>query len=159
STSRRRKAAPVGHLSVQLVRVEENEPGSGRLAPATTPGAGVAAALARRLQPMLAGPGGVESTRYLSKWLGLGTAIGVVAGLGAIAFSLAIEFATHLFLGDLVGYLPPAPVGEGEPLLRPFERPWLLPLVVALGGLISGLIVFALAPEAEGHGTDAAIDA
>jgi CIC family chloride channel protein len=34
-----------------------------------------------------------------------------------------------------------------------------LPLVVAVGGLISGAIVFGLAPEAEGHGTDAAIDA
>jgi CIC family chloride channel protein len=35
----------------------------------------------------------------------------------------------------------------------------MLPLVTALGGLISGLIVFTFAPEAEGHGTDAAIDA
>lgn len=38
-------------------------------------------------------------------------------------------------------------------------RPWLLPVVTTLGGLISGVIVFSLAPEAEGHGTDAAIDA
>jgi CIC family chloride channel protein len=38
-------------------------------------------------------------------------------------------------------------------------RPWLLPLVTALGGLLSGVIVFSLAPEAEGHGTDAALDA
>jgi Voltage gated chloride channel/TrkA-C domain len=34
-----------------------------------------------------------------------------------------------------------------------------LPLVTTLGGLLSGLIVFGLAPEAEGHGTDAAIAA
>ena len=32
-------------------------------------------------------------------------------------------------------------------------------LVVGLGGLISGILVFSLAPEAEGHGTDAAIAA
>src|SRR5690606_30469039 len=31
--------------------------------------------------------------------------------------------------------------------------------VLTLGGLLSGVIVFWLAPEAEGHGTDAAIDA
>ena len=37
--------------------------------------------------------------------------------------------------------------------------PWAVPIVVALGGLISGIIVFRLAPEAEGHGTDAAIAA
>ena len=40
-----------------------------------------------------------------------------------------------------------------------FGRPWALPLVVALGGLLSGLLVFLLAPEAEGHGTGAAIEA
>lgn len=38
-------------------------------------------------------------------------------------------------------------------------RPWAVPFVVALGGLISGIIVFRFAPEAEGHGTDAAIAA
>jgi CIC family chloride channel protein len=41
----------------------------------------------------------------------------------------------------------------------PIARPWLLPLVTALGGAISGLIVFTFAPEAEGHGTDSAIAA
>ncbi len=51
----------------------------------------------------------------------------------------------------------------GEPPLfaetaRQF-RPWLLLLIPALGGLLSGLLVFRLAPEAEGHGTDAAIAA
>jgi len=102
---------------------------------------------------------GFESTRYLSKWLALSTMIGIVAGLGAIIFYLAIHWATRLFLGSLVGYLPPAPVGEGAPTLVPFTRPWLLPLVTALGGLLAGLIVFKLAPEAEGHGTDAAIAA
>lgn len=36
---------------------------------------------------------------------------------------------------------------------------WMIPLVTALGGLIVGLIVTRLAPEAEGHGTDAVIGA
>ncbi|MBU0513297.1 MAG: chloride channel protein [Proteobacteria bacterium] len=38
-------------------------------------------------------------------------------------------------------------------------RPWLLFLVPALGGLLSGLLVYTFAPEAEGHGTDAMIEA
>jgi chloride channel protein, CIC family len=102
---------------------------------------------------------GFESSRYLAKWLALGTLIGVVAGLGAVMFARAIELATHLFLGDLVGYLPPLPVGEGSPATDAIDRPWLLPFVVALGGLISGVIVYLTAPEAKGHGTDAAIAA
>jgi CIC family chloride channel protein len=50
-------------------------------------------------------------------------------------------------------------VGEGGRPITDAARPWALPLVVALGGLLSGLLVFRLAPEAEGHGTDAAIAA
>ena len=40
-----------------------------------------------------------------------------------------------------------------------YARPWAIPLVVVLGSLLAGFIVFTWAPEAEGHGTDAAIDA
>jgi CIC family chloride channel protein len=89
----------------------------------------------------------------------LGTAIGIVAGLGAVLLFRGIELATQLFLGDLVGYMPPRPIGEGAPIREAMARPWLLPVATALGGLIAGVIVFTLAPEAEGHGTDAAIDA
>jgi CIC family chloride channel protein len=101
---------------------------------------------------------GFEAQRYLAKWLCISTAIGVVAGLGAIAFMFAIEWVTRVALGGVVGYLPPSPTGEGDVGIIPMTRPWLLPMVTALGGLLSGVIVFSLAPEAEGHGTDAAID-
>jgi CIC family chloride channel protein len=102
---------------------------------------------------------GFENSRYLLKWLLLGLLIGTVAGLGAVVFTHAIELSTRFFLGDLVGYVPPAPVGEGDHAASSMSRPWALPLVTALGGLLSGLIVFRFAPEATGHGTDAAIDA
>jgi CIC family chloride channel protein len=35
----------------------------------------------------------------------------------------------------------------------------LIPLVTTLGGLLSGVLVYTFAPEAEGHGTDAAVEA
>lgn len=89
----------------------------------------------------------------------LGVAIGVVAGVGAIAFFVAIDWSTSFFLGRLAGFSPPSPRGEAAPVFEAPLRPWVLPLVVGLGGLISGIIVFGLAPEAEGHGTDAAIEA
>jgi chloride channel protein, CIC family len=101
----------------------------------------------------------IRSANYLRKWVVLGVAIGIVGGLGAIAFYTALELATHVFLGLLGGYTPPSPAGEGAAPITGFARPWALPLVVALGGLLSGIIVFRFAPEAEGHGTDAAIAA
>src|SRR5690606_19072851 len=68
--------------------------------------------------------------------------------------------ATDLFLGRLAGYRPPLPLGEGGTGAAPGAAvPWLVPLVVAGGGVLSGLIVARLAPEAEGHGTDAALRA
>jgi len=96
---------------------------------------------------------------YLRKWAVLGVLIGAVAGIGAIIFYVAIQKATWLFLGQIAGYEPPLPRGEGETVAQQIARPWALPLVTTLGGLISGVIVFSLAPEAEGHGTDAAIEA
>ncbi len=101
----------------------------------------------------------IRSANYLRKWVVLGAVIGVVGGLGAIAFTVALDLATQLFLGVLAGYTPPSPAGEGGSPIADVARPWALPFVVALGGLLSGLIVFRFAPEAEGHGTDAAIAA
>lgn len=94
----------------------------------------------------------------------LGILIGVVAGLGAVAFFYILTHATQLLLTDIGGYAPPTPVGEGgHPgdggSFSDYSRPWAIPLVVALGALLSAALVFTLEPEAEGHGTDAAIDA
>ena len=95
-----------------------------------------------------------------TKLLALSIPIGLVAGLGAVAFKMAIELGTHVFLTHLGGYTPATTIGEGGGLpASPFFRPWAIPLVVALGGLIAGALVFTFAPEAEGHGTDAAIKA
>ncbi|MEO8265402.1 MAG: chloride channel protein [Ilumatobacteraceae bacterium] len=97
---------------------------------------------------------------YLRKWLILGSLIGVVAGLGAVAFIYALDGASKLLLETIGGYKPPLPIGEGNRLAAgSFTRPWAIPLVVGFGGLVSGVLVFRFAPEAEGHGTDAAIDA
>mgnify|MGYP001772626894 FL=1 len=98
---------------------------------------------------------------YFTKWFILGVVIGVVAGLSALTFYAALKFMEYLFMLKLVGYEIPEPLGEGGSLNYVFhaERVWLIPVATALGGLLSGLIVYTWAPEAEGHGTDAAINA
>ncbi len=101
------------------------------------------------------------SLRSLTRWFLLCTLVGIVAGFAAIAFYWLLSFAQHLMLDSLAGYRPPGPGGE-QPLIAPSTtpfRPWLLILLPALGGLASGLLVYKFAPEAEGHGTDAVIDA
>lgn len=101
----------------------------------------------------------LRTADYLRKWVVLGGIIGVISGLGAALFFLGLELATRLFLGVLAGFNPASPAGEGGNPIADALRPWAIPLVVGFGGLLSGIIVFRLAPEAEGHGTDAAISA
>lgn len=101
---------------------------------------------------------GVVDVGYLRKWLIISILIGIVAGVGSILFYLAIDGASSLFLGKLAGYTPPSAGGEGETIFTPITRRWMIPIVCTIGGLLSGLLVFKLAPEAEGHGTDAAIN-
>jgi len=102
---------------------------------------------------------GLLDIGYLRKWLTLGILIGLVAGFTSILFYLAIQWSSQLLLGYCAGYTAPVPGGEGQTVVTAISRLWAIPLVTTLGGLISGLIVFKFAPEAEGHGTDAAINA
>ncbi len=101
----------------------------------------------------------VRNAPYLRKWVILGALIGLISGLGAVLFFWALDLATRFFLGTLAGFTPASPAGEGGAPIVDIGRPWALPLIVAAGGLISGILVFRFAPEAEGHGTDAAIAA
>jgi len=91
----------------------------------------------------------------------LAVVVGLVAGVGAIAFDALDQTIRHLALERVAGFVPGETAGEH----RLFDAvggdlsPLRLILVLAAGGLLSGALVFSLAPEAEGHGTDAAIAA
>jgi CIC family chloride channel protein len=102
----------------------------------------------------------IRASGYLQKWLVLGVTIGVVAGLGAVAFYQGLKYTNEFLLGYLAGYHIPTPVGEGGSHgSAGFQRAWAIPLVTTAGALVSALIVAKLAPEATGHGTDEAIEA
>ena len=87
-----------------------------------------------------------------------GATVGVIAGLGAIVFNFLVFGGLELFFSQLLGWQI-VEISEDASILEPATglRYWLLPLVVAFGGLLSGLLVFTFAPEAEGHGTDSYI--
>ncbi len=87
--------------------------------------------------------------------------VGLVAGLGAIVFDVCSQFVSHSLIGQFSGYVRAEAIGEYSlfPEGPHLFRPWRLLAVLFVGGLVSGWIVYTLAPEAEGHGTDAAIDA
>ena len=87
----------------------------------------------------------------------IGILIGLVSGLGAILFDFLLRTATRLFMQDLTGLVLNPSAGGSSFLGLPLGR-WVLVAIPGLGGLISGLLVFTFAPEAEGHGTDAMID-
>jgi chloride channel protein, CIC family len=114
--------------------------------------------LIRRIRGISSRVLGIVYVSYLRKWLVISILIGIVAGLGAIILYSAIKWVRWALLG-LAGYVPPLAEGEGPTTVIPAARPWLIPLITTFGDLMSGLLVFGLTPEAEGHGTDSAIDA
>lgn len=98
--------------------------------------------------------------RSTGKWFILSALIGIVAGVGAILFQSLSQSVMHLSLEKHAGYAPREPAGEHRMFAKEERelRPWMIVAIMTAGGLLSGVIVYTFAPEAEGHGTDAAID-
>lgn len=96
------------------------------------------------------------------RWIVFGLVTGVVSGLAAVVFIGLLEYAGHLTFDVLAGKPVPHPPGDKLIELPPSDTPpraWLFFLLPAIGGLISGMLVYRFAPEAEGPGTDAMIRA
>jgi CIC family chloride channel protein len=103
-----------------------------------------------------------NSIFYFSRWIFFGVLIGIIAGIGAIVFNALIKLSRFIFQVSIAHYYSPRPELYGQTGAPPNASSpihWAIPLIIMAGGLISGLLVYTFAPEAEGHGTDAAIDA
>jgi CIC family chloride channel protein len=99
--------------------------------------------------------------RSMGIYMMYGVVVGIVAGLGAALFYVMCQAGLHYFLDVGAGYRPEHPFGE-PPLFAATDvafRRYMLLIIPALGGLVSGFLVYRFAPEAEGHGTDSVIDA
>ena len=95
---------------------------------------------------------------YVGKWVITGLLIGIVAGIGAIIFYALIQLVTNVLLGGITGFYAPTAAGELSTSVISHPNFLLIPVSTVIGGLIAGLLVFKFAPEAEGHGTDTAIE-
>ncbi|ARM75593.1 chloride channel protein [Acidianus manzaensis] len=94
-----------------------------------------------------------RSLPEFEKWIIMGFIIGIGIGVFTIIVTLLLEFFKDLFLIDILHLFLPEP-------LRPefsYKINIFLPLIVGLGGLISGILVYKIAPEAAGGGIDYAI--
>ena len=98
---------------------------------------------------------------YAFKWVWIAAAIGIVAGVGAILFDVLINTITILALGYLADTAipttaadPPAPFDYPS---SPFGTAALLPVVLGIGGLLSGLLVSKWSPESFGGGNESVI--
>jgi len=86
----------------------------------------------------------------VTKWVSFAALIGFATGLAAVAFRWLVELLKQACFGAAVGA-----TDEGVGGLE--VGFWWVLAVPTVGGLVVGLLVQKLAPEAEGHGTDAVI--
>ncbi len=89
----------------------------------------------------------------------LSIVVGVIAGLGAILFDELLATALRRLIWPFTGYAEPGPgAAAAAAAAMGSVHSWRFLVIPVLGALVSGLIVYSLAPEAEGHGTDAMIE-
>ena len=98
---------------------------------------------------------------FWGRWFVFAVVIGLIAGLAAILFQFLTESLQHFSIAWFAGYQPPEALGEHSYYAEVHRslRVWMILPVIALGGLAAGLLVYFFAPDAQGHGTDGAIDA
>jgi CIC family chloride channel protein len=104
---------------------------------------------------------GALELHSFAKWILLASLVGVVAGLGAIAFDVLAQLVTRFSLSQFAGYVPQEAAGE-HVRFRPADSgfsPWMIVVVMTCGGLVSGWLAQTFAPEVGGAGTGASIDA
>jgi len=85
--------------------------------------------------------------------------LGVAAAIAALLFNVVLRGFERLFLHGIAGYIPLGLATEGGSAVESIgpHGLWLIPVVTTLGGLVVGALTTWIAPEAEGHGTDAVV--
>jgi CIC family chloride channel protein len=97
----------------------------------------------------------------IGRWSFFYAAVGILAGIAAIVFYYLCQLGMRIFLDFLAGFRPPSSAGEYAPFAAGSGEVnrWILLILPASGGLLSGWLTYTFAPEAAGAGNDAAIHA
>jgi CIC family chloride channel protein len=94
---------------------------------------------------------------YLRKWTVIGIIIGVLSGLLVIAAYEAIRIFSSFFLSDIVRYIQPNPEDVAN-LTSDYTlyvlKPWLIPVILGLIGLIIGILSTKLSTALGKNGID-----
>lgn len=87
--------------------------------------------------------------------------LGVVGALVAQIFMYIFRLVNHYALQVIAGYQSPGlpNLGESASEVVGSHSGILIIVVIVVGALISGFLIYSFAPEAEGHGTDTAVRA
>lgn len=87
--------------------------------------------------------------------------IGLIGAASAQIFVYLLKLVGKYSLQLVAGYTPPDVIDilKQSNMLHDPLHPLLIIVVLVIGGLISGFLVYTFAPEAEGHGTDTAVRA
>jgi CIC family chloride channel protein len=87
--------------------------------------------------------------------------LGIAGAVGAQIFNYLVKIIRKFALHELAGFAQPTLVHAGGNLsvhMSP-SSPLLIIIILVAGGIISGFLVYSLAPEAEGLGTNTVISA
>jgi len=94
---------------------------------------------------------------YLRKWTVIGIIIGVLSGLLVVAAYEAIRIFSSFFLSDIVRYIQPYPEDVAN-LSSNYSlyvlKPWLIPVILGLIGLIIGILSTKLSTAIGRNGLD-----
>jgi chloride channel protein, CIC family len=94
---------------------------------------------------------------YLKKWTVIGIIIGVISGLLVITAYESIRIFSSIFLSDMVRYIQPYPEDVAN-LSSDYSlyvlKPWLIPVILGLVGLMIGIISTKLSADIGKNGID-----
>ncbi|MCP4711269.1 MAG: chloride channel protein, partial [Planctomycetes bacterium] len=87
--------------------------------------------------------------------------IGILGAVASLIFNGMVNITSYIFLNLFADYSSPGLPSEGQKTIEYIggSGRWLIPVATTFGAFLSGWLVYRFAPETEGAGTGAVIQA